>query len=525
MAVTALLIVGLVSTAFAADFPLRGVTEAGRYRVELMPENGHAPIAEIHSWSVRLTTRDGEAFVPLRLGLSGRMPGHGHGMQTEPRVTRQREDGAFVVEGMKFHMGGEWKLIVGVDGPVGMDTATFALKIATGVDNINVSVPNWPAAELALMQSLTLTQLKSRTDPSNRFSNNQAAAQLGRRLFFDKELSAEGDVACSTCHDPELAFTDGRKTSFGTAVTTRNAPTLIGASHSRWFYWDGRRDSLWAQAITPLESRGEMDNNRSDIVRLVARKYAKEYAAITGTALDEYIARVPAGAGPYADSNGKSSWDKMSATDRSKVNTAYANVGKFLAAYMETLQPEPSRFDAFVETMVADGYPAAKSSLSVDEQRGLKLFLDGARTQCLRCHNGPLFTNYGFHNIATGTDTDGIRDFGRMIGLQAAQIDPFNCLGDYSDATPDACSELRFAQASHGVNGAFKVPGLRNVAETAPYMHDGRFATLEQVVEFYTETPGPEAGRHELPPLNLSAEEVKQLAAFLASLSSAMESD
>ena len=201
-----------------------------------------------------------------------------------------------------------------------------------------------------------------------------------------------------------------------------------------------------------------MDNNGSDVVRLVARKYARECAAITGMALGEYIEEVPAGAGPYAESNGKNLWNKMSALDRKWVDTAYANVGKFLAAYMETLQPEPSRFDAFVEALVADGYPSAQRLLSVDEQRGLKLFLDGARTQCLRCHNGPLFTNYGFHNIATGTGTDGIPDFGRMIGLQAAQLDPFNCLGNYSDATPDECRELRFAQGSHGVSGAFKSP-------------------------------------------------------------------
>ncbi len=520
MAVTALLIAGLVSTAIATEFPLQSTTEAGRYHVELMPENGQAPIAEIHNWKVRLTTSEDEAFVPTRLGLAGGMPAHGHGMQTEARVTQQLEDGTFLIEGIKFHMGGEWELIVGVDGPAGFDTATFTLKLATGVDDIDPSLRNWSAAELAVMQSLTLTQLHATNDPSNRFSNNEAAAELGRQLFFDKEVSADGNVSCATCHDPDQAFTDGRNTSFGTAATTRNAPTLIGVSHNQWFYWDGRRDSLWAQAITPPESLGEMDNNRADVVRLIARKYAAEYTAITGSRLGERINRVPAGAGPFADSKGKAGWNKLSSTDQSIVNTAYANVGKFLAAYMETLQPQPSRFDAFVTALGAGGYPAAKNILSAEEQRGLKLFLDGARTQCLRCHNGPLFTNQGFHNIATGKNNNGIPDFGRMIGLQAAQIDPFNCLGNYSDAAPNDCAELRYTQGSHGTNGAFKVPGLRNVAETAPYMHDGRFATLDEVMQFYTEVPGTAAGKHELPPLNLSMQEIKQLTAFLASLSS-----
>ena len=520
-AIAALLMWSWHADAAPPDFPLTATSDSGLYRVSIQPAIDEIPIATFHDWILRVETADGGMFVPTRLGINGGMPAHRHGMTGEPRVTRRLEDGSFVVEGMKFHMAGEWRLIVGVDGPGGIDTASFDFVFGTSPDNVEASLGDWSPAELAVMQSLTLGRLESRHDPTNRFSGNAAAAELGRKLFFDEDLSATGTVSCASCHQPGRAFTDGLAKSVGTAQTGRNSPTLLGVSHSRWFYWDGRRDSLWAQAITPPESPGEMDNNRVDVVRIVARKYGDDYARMTGEALGENVASLPAGAGPFADSAGQAAWRQMSAAERRFVNLVFANTGKFLAAYMETLQPATSRFDTFVARLVEEGYPAAASVLSEDEQRGLKLFLDGARTQCLRCHNGPLFTNHGFHNIATSISTDGVPDFGRTIGLQAAQLDEFNCRGEYSDAPPDGCVELRYTGSSHVEPGAFKVPGLRNVAVTAPYMHDGRFATLEEVVEHYTEVPGPEAGNHELPPLDLDGEEISQLAAFMRALSDA----
>ncbi len=517
------LLLSLASVTFAAEYTLTGLTESGLYRVSLMPAEGEVPLAEMHNWIIRLETAEGDAFTPIGLALRGGMPAHGHGMTVEPRVTRRLDDGSFLIEGMKFHMGGEWQLMVGVGGPMGPDQVSFDLEVAGSVVTVDASLRNWSAAEVAVMQSLTLSRLPAPKDPSNRYSGDAAAAELGSKLFFDKDMSATGTVSCATCHDPKLAFTDGRAKSFGTAEVSRNSPTLIGVAHNSWFYWDGRRDSLWAQAITPLESAGEMDNNRVDIVRMVARKYADDYTAITGNALSPAADKWPANAGPFADEEGKTAWDRMPANDRTAVNTAFANVGKILAAYMETLQPTDSRFDHFVAALADDGYPAAKELLSDDEQAGLKLFLDGGRTQCLRCHNGPLFTNYGFHNIATGIAEDGVPDFGRTVGLQAALLDEFNCRGSYSDLPQDNCSEIRFVGDAHASYGEFKVPTLRNIALTAPYMHDGRFVTLESVVEFYTQTPDANIGPHELPELELSDQEIKQLASFLASLSDTPE--
>ena len=514
----ALLLTQFATVANTTEFPLERTTETGRYRVSLAPVDGTIPIAEIHRWVMRLQTAAGDSFTPTRLVIDAGMPNHGHGMASEARVTQRLDDDRFLIDGMKFHMAGEWELFVGVGGPAGQDSAVMRFEVATGVANVEPSIENWSTAELAVMRSLTIAELQIKQDPSNRFSGNPAAANLGKQLFFDKDMSADGNVSCATCHDPDLAFTDGRATSFGTAATNRNSPTLIGVSHNAWYYWDGRRDSLWAQAITPPESPGEMDNNRTDVVRLIATKYASEYEAVTGQPLSPHLKSLPTDAGPFSNDGGKRAWNRMSTADRTAVNATYANTGKFLAAYIETLEPEPARFDAFVEALKNEGYPAAKELLSAEEQHGLKLFLDGARTQCLRCHNGPLLTNYNFHNIATAINKDGIPDFGRMIGVQAAQMDPFNCLGDYSDAKRDECVELRHAQGSHDSSGAFKTPSLRNLSLTAPYMHDGRFATLEDVVEFYTEVPVATAGQHELPPLDLSSQEKRDLAAFLNAL-------
>ena len=141
------------------------------------------------------------------------------------------------------------------------------------------------------------------------------------------------------------------------------------------------------------------------------------------------------------------------------------------------------------------------------------------KPSALRCHNGPMFTNNGFHNIATGQDTGGITDFGRMIGLEAARLDEFNCLGKFSDEATPGCTHLKYAKAGHETHGAFKVPSLRNVQETGPYMHDGRFESLPEVLRFYSRTPDPRITGNEIRNLRLTAEEVADLTAFLGTLS------
>jgi len=508
----------LPATTTAAEHSHTRSTEKGHYRITLTPVPDRVPIAELHSWTVYVETKDGVGFSPERLGIAGGMPTHGHGLPSEPRVTQKLDNGSYLIEGMKFHMGGEWQLVVGLSGPLGFDRGVFDISISNIPTLIDGSTQNWSDVEIALLQTFALDRLPDKADHSNRFSGDKRAAVLGKKLFFDKNLSASGTISCASCHLPQKKFTDGMTKSFGTQETARHSPSLIGAAYNKWFYWDGRRDSLWAQAVTPIETPGEMDNTRVNAVRHVTAKYGDLYEEIVGDRMELSEVGHPLGAGPYASAAGKLSWHGMRGTDREAINRSFSNIGKILAAYIEQLRPAPSRFDHFVTALTQNDFELAAKLFHRKERAGLRLFIDGARTQCIRCHNGPLFTNHEFHNIATGIADNGRLDFGRAIGLQAALVDEFNCRGKYSDAAAVECSELRFASAGHESRGAFKVPGLRNVAVTAPYMHDGRFDTLQEVLHFYTQVPDSDAGPHELPTLELSADETEQLAAFLATL-------
>jgi cytochrome c peroxidase len=131
-----------------------------------------------------------------------------------------------------------------------------------------------------------------------------------------------------------------------------------------------------------------------------------------------------------------------------------------------------------------------------------------------------MFTDHGFHNIgvpyAEGLD----RDWGRYQGVRKVIKDEFNCLGEYSDAGKEDCAELRFAKTARDETiGAFKTPTLRNVTETAPYMHSGQFASLDEVLEHYRRPPRAPIGHTDLVPIQLTAEEIEQLKAFLHTLS------
>ena len=148
------------------------------------------------------------------------------------------------------------------------------------------------------------------------------------------------------------------------------------------------------------------------------------------------------------------------------------------------------------------------------------------RHKCLRCHNGPLFTNFGFHNIGLIEGKRGVTDydFGRVQGVKEALADPFRCMGPYSDAKPEEdCIEERFVlKKAKELVAAFKVPTLRNIAETAPYMHDGRFKTLRAVLEHYREAPAFRIGFQQLLPLDLAPGQLDQIEAFLGSLTGSL---
>ena len=381
----------------------------------------------------------------------------------------------------------------------------------------------WSESEATLIASLSLSALPPpRPDPSNAVADDERAAALGQRLFFDPRLSANGAVSCASCHRPELAFTDGLPVAVGIGTGQRHTPGLLGVAHSPWFYWDGRRDSQWAQALTPLETHFEQGAGRAAIVRLLASdpEYQPVYEEIFGALPDP--ARLPDAASPLGGDAEREAWHRLDADLRFAVSTAFANAGKALAAYQRTLLPARASFDAYADALAREGETRRRRqgyTLSREELAGLALFIGEA--QCVNCHNGPLFTNHDFHNTGILPLAGELPSLGRFDGVRLAREDAFNCLGEFSDAAPGQCAELRFAKDNGELAGAHKTPGLRNVSLTAPYMHTGQIATLAQVLRHYNEAPTAMLGHNEAKPLGLSHRQLRQLEAFLHTLEAA----
>jgi cytochrome c peroxidase len=228
----------------------------------------------------------------------------------------------------------------------------------------------------------------------------------------------------------------------------------------------------------------------------------------------------------------KAAWIAMGARQREEVSRVFANMGKAIAAYEKSLRHEPSRLDGYVDAMVA-ARAADPGVLQPAEVRGLRLFI--GKAQCVTCHNGPLLTDQQFHNTGVPPREPARPDRGRADATAKVRNDEFNCLGSFSDARPRQCQELRFmVDDDPALVGAFKTPGLRGVAQRAPYMHAGQLTTLEQVVRHYVAAPHAAVGHSELThrhavggsaeheeraPIELTDAEVADLVSFLATLS------
>jgi cytochrome c peroxidase len=382
--------------------------------------------------------------------------------------------------------------------------------------------PAWSEAEIATLRSLWIGSLPPLPpDPSNAVADEPAAAALGQRMFFDTRFSANGEIACVTCHLPEKAFTDGLGRAQGMGTTQRGAPTLIGAAYNAWFFWDGRSDSQWSQALGPLENELEHGGSRTRYAHILYADpvYRGQYESIFGHLPDlSDHSRFPDKAGPVSDTEAAAAWEAMSDTDREAVTRVFVNMGKAITAYERLILPGPAPFDTYVEALLAGDDQAMQTALTPDAVAGLRVFI--GKGMCINCHNGPLFTNHGFQNVGIPV-AEGLKiDQGRYRGVQQAVQSEFNCLGKYSDAGENDCTELRFAQMSRDeIVGAFKVPTLRNVADTAPYTHSGEYATLARVIEHYDRFPTAPIGFTELLPIQLDDDEPAQLEAFLRSLS------
>lgn len=415
--------------------------------------------------------------------------------------------------------------------------AALAVTLATaGTDESASGAVRWTTDERVVLASLSLKRLPPvPTDPSNAFERQPAAAELGRRLFNDARLSRNSAVSCSSCHDRAKQFQDGLPVSRGVGTGSRRAMPIIGAGYGPWLFWDGRKDSLWAQALGPLEDGVEHGTNRTRVAHLVAAHYRSDYEALFGPL--PALGDMPLDAGPKGSQTEQDAWIGIDLRRREKVSRVFANVGKSIAAYEKSLRHEPSRLDDYIDA-VQRGDAASQRLLRADEARGLRLFI--GKGQCVSCHNGPLLSDQQFHNTGVPPRDAARPDRGRAIATAAVIGDEFNCLGPFSDARPEQCQELRFmATDDPALEGAFKTPGLRGVADRPPYMHAGQFATLEQVVRHYVAAPHAAVGHSELThrhgvasaaslhaeraPIVLSDSEVADLVSFLGTLGASRE--
>ena len=359
-------------------------------------------------------------------------------------------------------------------------------------------------------------------DLSNRAEGRPAAVAWGRQLFSDRRLSASGQRSCASCHRPDRAFQDGLSTPApAEAAATedrghRNTPSLLGTAHQRWWGWSGAHDSLWAASLTPLLSGAEMAQSVASLALRVrstpqlARGYRRAYQLEAGQPLP--------------------------ADDERLV----VDVAKALAAWQATLVLQRTPFDDFRDALARNDRRAAVRYPQA-AQRGLRIFVGEGR--CFFCHAGPNFSNGEFADIGVPFFVPGGGvDAGRHQGLLSLQASPFTRLGRHNSAVPagaaatvSSAPDLRAllvrdpaAVATRHVMleprhfGEFKVPGLRGVARSAPYMHNGSLATLKDVVRHYADLNEERLhadGERVLRSLKLSAAQRADLEAFLRSLS------
>jgi cytochrome c peroxidase len=388
---------------------------------------------------------------------------------------------------------------------VNKSTSTWWLVVVMTIATLVVLSKTWPPvtdkwsdADVAVLRSLWIGSLPELPpDPTNAVSDDPRAAELGHALFFDTGLSPSGAIACATCHRPELRFTDGMQKGRGVGQSKRNTRSIVSVAYSPWQYWDGRRDSQWAQALSPIEDPAEHGGSRQHTVNAVALddQFRRQYEDLFGALPD---------------------------LDESRnVDRVFSNIGKAITAYERLIMPGASRFDRYVEAILSGD--DEKNLYAADEIAGLRLFI--GKASCTQCHNGPLLTNHEFHNTGVLSFPGEVPDKGRAAGVRQVLADPFNCRGEFSDSSEQVCAELEFARSGYEVLGAFRTPSLRNLEHTQPYMHKGQMFTLAEVLAHYNEAPLSMVGHNEAKPLGLNAVELRQLETFLETLAAPLATE
>lgn len=380
----------------------------------------------------------------------------------------------------------------------------------------NLEPSFWSDVELINISSLSIKKLNPlRPNKSNRLADDLKAAALGQALFHDPRFSANGAVSCSSCHLPDRQFQDDRQVGLGIREVTRRTMPLAGTSYHPFFFWDGRKDSQWSQALGPMENAAEHGADRTMIAHLIAAHYRADYQAVFGKLPD--FSKLPAHAAPLGTPEAVSAWKALTLNQQREVNETFANLGKAIEAFERTIPVPSTRFDAYAAALEAKDEVAANTIFTPVERNGLKHFL--GQGDCFRCHQTPLFTDMRFYNLGL-PDTNTSTDAGRTVAVYSLKDDPFNCLGEFSDATgPTACLYNKLMEYDKPEQvGAFKSPSLRGVAQRPPYMHNGQFTTLHDVLVHYNNAPKAIFGVSEIRPRKLKPQELLDIEAFLKTL-------
>jgi cytochrome c peroxidase len=369
--------------------------------------------------------------------------------------------------------------------------AVLLLLSAVAPPALGQSLLDWTRAEVGAVARHGPWPPAPVHDSTNRVSGNPAAISLGRSLFQDARLSNRGK-SCESCHQPQLGWRDGLARGQGTVELDRRTPSLWNVGYRKWFGWDGAADSLWMQSIRPILDDREMHGSRERTAALLRedKQLACGYRRAFGTAPD--------------------------GTDEKLM----VDAAKALAAFQETLVTPRTTFDDFRDALVRGDTAAIRYPERI--QRGLRLFI--GQGNCSACHFGPTFTNGEFGDVGVPffVKRPGEVDTGRFGGIERLRSSPYNLLGAYND-DPSAASTMRtrHVERQHRNFGEFRVPGLRQVGRSGPYMHDGGVATLEAVVDHYS-TVSPDRLHSDGVPivraLQMTPQEKGDLVSFLRSL-------
>jgi len=329
-------------------------------------------------------------------------------------------------------------------------------------------------------------------DPTNRVSGMPEAIAFGRRMFFNPRFSPNGYIACVACHQPDRGFTDNLPRARGLAPVERNAIALQNLRQVRAWGWGGASDSLWMASLRPILDPREIGASAERVAFMIE----------TGDSSPCYY-RAAFGAYPSAHDP----------------ETVVVNVAKALAAYEETLVTGRTPFDDFRDALARGESPLP--TYPVAAQRGLKIFF--GRGNCFACHKGPNFTDAAFRGTGVAAFVGQANpDTGHFEGLQTLRASRFNLLGRYNDdaakAGPGGAREIKVDVRERA---KWRTPSLRNVAVTAPYLHNGTAASLYDVVRRYAKSGSAQTfvdDERKVRRVDLSPLDIEDLVAFLNTL-------